>query len=80
MVWPVNFPSGWLGWFETEVVGQVGKAKCPKNNNKKKSLMHFKTMPQAAGNSQISTGSCVDHQIRRGSKGPPYPKAGKLET
>ena len=54
MVWPVNFPSGWLGWFETEVVGQVGKAKCPKNNNKKKSLMHFKTMPQAAGNNQIS--------------------------
>ena len=35
---------------------------------------------QAAGNSQISTGSCVDHQIRRGSKGPPYPKAGKFET
>ena len=46
MVWPVNFPSGWLGWFETEVVGQVGKAKCPKNNNKKKGLMHFKTMPK----------------------------------
>ena len=36
------------------MVGQVGKAKCPKNNNKKKSLMHFKTMPQAAGNNQIS--------------------------
>ena len=63
MVWPVSFPSGLIRWFGTEVVGQVGKAKCPENK-KNKSLTHFKTMPQAAGNIQTATGSCVDHRVR----------------
>ena len=38
--------------FGTEVVGEVGKAKCPKKKNK--SLTHFKTMPQAAGKNSVS--------------------------
>ena len=45
--------------------GVVGKAKCPKNNNKKKSLTHFKTMPQAAGKKFYIAYGCTFKRMHR---------------
>ena len=56
-----KFSKWMVGWFGTEVVGEVGKANCPKKNKN----MHFKTMLQAAGkNTSVRLNYVVSNSLK----------------